>query len=437
MHLIVNHPSVWKAFLAALLIAAAATPLVILLARDLGAIDSPDDERRVHKLPTPRLGGLAIMLGIVCASSLFIEWGFLSGIPRRNIEQLGVIICGAVAICALGVWDDVRGLSWRAKLMGQVGIAFVTIYAPLAGLATASSQLVLPVNRIDPPLIHAITLPTWLGVAVAALWIVALMNMLNFVDGVDGLAAGISAITAGTFAVIAVSYDRTNVGVLAAATCGAAIGFLPYNWRKGGARIFMGDSGSMLLGYLLAVVSLQGVLKTAAAVSLVTPLALLAIPILDTMFVVAKRLKHHQSLATPDRWHLHHRALNVGVPPRAVSAAFWLWTGSLSGFSLALRFADYGNSRHWHTHGLIVLAGFALFALAVTVWLAFVLEILKTPGVRARNVVALALIEREREQPAADAAASSGASVRTGATDSGSDSRHDADSRPNADSSPL
>ncbi|MBC7644358.1 MAG: undecaprenyl/decaprenyl-phosphate alpha-N-acetylglucosaminyl 1-phosphate transferase, partial [Thermoleophilia bacterium] len=230
-----------------------------------------------------------------------------------------------------------------------------------------------------------------------------LMNMLNFVDGVDGLAAGMSAITAGTFAVIAVSYGRTNVGVVAAAACGAAIGFLPYNWRKGGARIFMGDSGSMLLGYLLAVIALQGVLKTAAAVSLITPLALLAIPILDTMFVVAKRLKHHQSIASPDRWHLHHRALNVGVPPRAVAAAFWLWAASLSGFTLALRFADYGNSNDWHAKGLIVLGGFAFFVLAVTFWLAFVLEILKTPSVRARNAAALALIEHERAKVLAEA----------------------------------
>ena len=143
--------------------------------------------------------------------------------------------------------------------------------------------------------------------------------------------------------------------MLAAAVSGAALGFLPHNWRRGGARIFMGDSGSMLLGFLLAVISVQGVLKTTAAISLVIPLALLAVPILDTSFVVLKRMKYGVSVAHPDRWHLHHRLLNVGLSPRRVAATLWAWTASMSAVALALRFVDYGNSEDWNAEGLVVL----------------------------------------------------------------------------------
>jgi UDP-GlcNAc:undecaprenyl-phosphate GlcNAc-1-phosphate transferase len=230
-------------------------------------------------------------------------------------------------------------------------------------------------------------------------WIVAVMNMMNFIDGVDGLAAGQAAIIAATFAIIAASYSRTGIAVLAASTSGAALGFLPHNWRKGGARIFMGDSGSMLLGFLLAVISVQGVLKTTAAISLVIPLALLAVPILDTSFVVLKRLKHGVSIAHPDRWHLHHRLLNVGLSPRRVAATLWAWTAAMSSVALALRFVDYGNSNDWNERGLVVLGFVVAGAVAVTVVLAVQLEIIKSRRVRERN----RRIARQREAERGDA----------------------------------
>jgi UDP-GlcNAc:undecaprenyl-phosphate GlcNAc-1-phosphate transferase len=216
---------------------------------------------------------------------------------------------------------------------------------------------------------------------------------------VDGLAAGQAAIIAATFAIIAASYSRTGIAVLAASTSGAALGFLPHNWRKGGARIFMGDSGSMLLGFLLAVISVQGVLKTTAAISLVIPLALLAVPILDTSFVVLKRLKHGVSIAHPDRWHLHHRLLNVGLSPRRVAATLWAWTAAMSSVALALRFVDYGNSNDWNERGLVVLGFVVAGAVAVTVVLAVQLEIIKSRRVRERN----RRIARQREAERGDA----------------------------------
>src|SRR5690606_10590393 len=162
-------------------------------------------------------------------------------------------------------------------------------------------------------------------------------------------------------------------------------GFLPHNWRKGGARMFMGDSGSLTLGFLLAVISVQGVLKTTAAISLVIPLALLAVPILDTTFVVLKRIRHGVSVASPDRWHLHHRLLNVGLSPRRVAAILWAWTAAMSAVSLALRFVDYGNSKDWNRSGLAVLGFVVAGALAVSIFLAYQLEIFKTRAVRERN----------------------------------------------------
>lgn len=385
MELLRLNPGMWIAVVMAASISLIITPLVILLARRIDAMDHPEDDRRIHSVSTPRMGGVGMCVAVVITASVLVDWSAARGIGRANIEQIAALLACAIAVTLLGAADDWRGLQWRSKLLGQMGIALVAVFAPLAGHASSLDELVLPVRVIDPPLAHAIMIPAWLGVALAVLWMVALMNMLNFVDGVDGLAAGIGVITAATFAIIAASYSRGNIAVLAGAVSGSALGFLRHNFRKGGARIFMGDAGSMLLGFLLAAISLQGVLKTAAAVSLVTPLALLAIPIFDTLFVVAKRVRHGQPVAAADKWHLHHRLLNVGYTPRRVTMAFWLWTASLSSLALALRFVNYGNSHAWRVQGLVVLFGFVSLAIVLTIFLLVTLEIVKTPAVRARN----------------------------------------------------
>ncbi len=388
MDQVLTVPELWRAFLLAMVIAALATPVVIVLARRIGAIDAPDEERRIHEVPTPRLGGIAMLLAIVSVAVTYITFRASSGSEQRALDQLVAVLTCAVGVALVGAWDDWRGMGWRSKLAGQLGLAAAVVFTPLAGVATSVSQLVLPVRVLDLPFVQPISVPASVGAAIAILSIVALMNMMNFIDGVDGLAAGISAISAGTFAIIAASYGRADVAIVAAATSGAAVGFLVHNFARGGARIFMGDAGSMVLGFLLAVIALQGVLKTTAAVSLLIPLALLAVPILDTLFVVSKRLKHGQSLASADRWHLHHRMLNAGYSPRRVSVAFWMWTASLSALALALRFVDYGNSNSWEVSGLLVIGMFALIATMFTVYLLVTLEIIKTRSVRQRNALA-------------------------------------------------
>ncbi|MCW2924439.1 MAG: hypothetical protein JWM98_1843 [Thermoleophilia bacterium] len=397
----------WWAFFTAALVAFALVPFVRRLALRRRVVSAPGEERRIHTEETPLLGGVAMLVGILVAVGWFAPWEHLGGIALLNQRQVVITLLCAFATCAIGAIDDILELSWRPKLFGQVLVAIAVVVAPTrllpAGVDARRAPLV--VERIDLPFLPAVDVPMVLGVALVVLWIVAVMNMLNFIDGVDGLAAGQAAIISATFAIIAASYGRYGVAVLAAATSGAALGFLPHNWRRGGARIFMGDSGSMLLGFLLAVISVQGVLKTTAAISLVIPLALLAVPILDTSFVVLKRLKHGVSVASPDRWHLHHRLLNVGLSPRRVAATLWAWTAAMSSVALALRFVDYGNSRDWNLSGLLVLAFVAGGAGALSLFLAVRLEIIKSRRVRERN----------RRTAAATASAARGGADREGA----------------------
>jgi UDP-GlcNAc:undecaprenyl-phosphate GlcNAc-1-phosphate transferase len=386
----------WWAFVCACAIAWVLMVPLRRLGFRVGAV-ARTDERRQHLGAIPQIGGIGILIALVAATVVFADWDAVFGLALLNQRQLVVTLVCAVAVSALGAIDDIRDIGWRAKLTGQIGIATAVVVVPALWLPEQLSVRRAPLilDIVDLPFLQPIHIPVVVGVAIVVIWIVAVMNMLNFIDGVDGLAAGQAAIIAGTFALIAASYSRMGVAVLAAATSGAALGFLPHNWRKGGARMFMGDSGSLLLGFLLAVISVQGVLKTTAAISLVIPLALLAVPILDTTFVVLKRIRHGVSVASPDRWHLHHRLLNVGLSPRRVAAILWAWTAAMSAVSLALRFVDYGNSKDWNRSGLAVLGFVTAGAVAVSIFLAFQLEIFKSRAVRARN----ARIAAERIAP--------------------------------------
>ena len=211
------------------------------------------------------------------------------------------------------------------------------------------------------------------------------MNVVNFTDGADGLAAGVCTIAAATFAIIALSLDRVDAGILAALTAGAAIGFLWHNFHP--ASIFMGDAGSNLLGLLLACVAIQGVLKTAAVVALFFPLLILAVPALDATFVVAKRIKYRRPVYSADRWHFHHRFTNIGFSQRRTVLYLYGWTLSLAALALAMRFVPYSDDDGTlHAGWTLVIAAFALIALAASVYLVLVLEILKFKRFREREL---------------------------------------------------
>jgi UDP-GlcNAc:undecaprenyl-phosphate/decaprenyl-phosphate GlcNAc-1-phosphate transferase len=340
------------AFVAAAAVAWLLVPYAEKLAFRVGAIDYPK-ERGLHDKPMPRLSGLAILAGAELAG-----WIWLPGDGESH-----AILLGAVAIAAFGVIDDVRGLPALPKLLGQVAAALIPVCTGVR------------VDNLTLPFVGGFELG-WLAYPLTVLGIVAVVNVINFLDGVDGLAAGVCTIAAITLATIALSLERNAAGVLAALTAGAALGFLRHGFPP--ASSFMGDTGSNLLGYLLATASVQGALKTNAVIALAFPLVVLAVPILDTGFVVAKRLKYRQPIYQADSWHFHHRMANIGFSQRRTVAYLYAWTLVMAALALALRFVPYSdNHGHFDALWTIVMVVLILIALAYSVYLVYVLEILK------------------------------------------------------------
>jgi UDP-GlcNAc:undecaprenyl-phosphate GlcNAc-1-phosphate transferase len=355
-----DHPEVLYGAILALVIVALLTPAVGGMARLLGVVDRPDG-RRLNRRPIPRLGGLALFFGIMVPSLAFLD---LSGQTRG-------LLLGAAVATTVGAVDDFRGLAWWNKLGGQ---------AIAAGITVGSGVWV---TRFTFPLVGVHELPHWVGMPASWLWIVAIMNMVNFLDGLDGLAAGICAISGATFAVLALDLGKVQPAILAAIVLGAALGFLRHNFYP--ARIFMGDSGALLLGFTLAAVSIQGLLKTAAAVTLFLPLIALAIPILDTSFVVAKRVKYRRPVYEADRTHLHHRFVNIGFSQRRAALTMYAWCVALAAAALTIDFVHARPHGHWRLWPTLVDGAVGLAALGATVYIVYLLEIVKLANPRIRR----------------------------------------------------
>lgn len=319
-------------------------------------------ERDLHERPTPGLGGLAILAAVIAAGLVFL--------PLQR-EYLGVL-GGAALIASLGALDDRFELHPVPKLLGQLAAASVPV-------ATG-----VYVDHVTLPFLGALDLGP-AGPPLTLLGIVAVVNVVNWTDGVDGLAAGVCLIAAVTFAVLALSLDRDAAGVLAALTAGAAAGFLRHNFHP--ASVFMGDAGSNLLGLLLACVAIQGVLKTAAVVALLFPLMVLAVPAADATFVIAKRIKYRRPVYAPDRWHFHHRFANIGFSQRRTVLYLYGWSLSLALLALALRFVPYSDEAGHLRPGWAALLGvFGAIAVAASVYVVYVLEILKFRRWRERDI---------------------------------------------------
>ncbi len=359
------HPTELDA-LYALLVAGAVTalltPVTMRLARRLGMIDEPR-ERGLSERPTPLLGGLAIFGGVLVAALLFLP----SGYANEPHLWSGVLL-GAAIITTVGALDDRFDLHPALKLLGQVLAAVVVVHFGVG------------VKVITLPFFGHVALPnagvTDGGPLLTVVGLVVMMNVVNFSDGVDGLAAGVCAIIAATMAVIAFDLGRPQPGVLAALTAGAALGFLVYNFPP--ASSFMGDCGANLLGLLMGVIAVEAAVKTAAVVSLVLPLILLAVPFLDTTFVVLKRLKYRQPVYRPDSEHFHHRMARIGFSSRRTITYLYAWTLMLSGLALALRFVPYSDhDGHYNIAWTLVIVAIGLVVAAASVYLVYVLEILK------------------------------------------------------------
>ena len=365
------------AFLVAMAVAALLTPLTARLARRVGAMVMPS-ERGLAERATPALGGLAILAGALVAALFWLPDTILlrhtagTAPGSAGIVHTWTIMAGACLIALVGAIDDVKPLKPQWKLLGQV----------LAALIAVKGGAV--VTDVTIPFIGTLQLPNTGGI-LTVIWLVGLMNVVNFSDGVDGLAAGLCTIVGVAFAVIAFDLNVPGAGILAALTAGAALGFLFHNFYP--ASSLMGDCGANLLGYLLGVVAVVGSIKTGAVVTLVVPLIILAVPFLDTGFVVAKRLKYKRKPWSADANHFHHRMARMGYSPRRTVAYLYGWTLMLAGVAVALRFVPYSNHNGtYHLGWLLVMAAIGLIALAASVYLIYLLEILKFRSRRTREL---------------------------------------------------
>lgn len=345
-------------FLVAFAAAAGLTPLVARLARRVGAVDRVTD-RGLAREATPLLGGLAILAGVLLAAALFLP----------VTERSRGILLAATLITLVGLADDLRDIPAGLKLTGQFAAALICV---LSGVK---------VTNITLPLIGALEFGE-LGGPLTLVGLVFVMNVVNFSDGIDGLAAGVCAISAAAFSIIAFDLFRDNAGVLAAIVAGAAGGFLIWNFHP--ASVFMGDAGSNLLGLLLGAIIVEGSLKTNALVALIVPLIVLAVPFLDTGFVLAKRIKYRRPVYQADSNHFHHRFHRMGFSQRRTVVYLYAWTLIMASLAVLLRYVPYSdNEGRLLLGGSLIMGACFLLALAASVYLVYVLEILKLRRLRA------------------------------------------------------
>ena len=309
------------AFLVAMVVAVAVTPAVIFFAEKTGALDAPD-ARKVHKKPVPRIGGVGIYIAFMAAMLGFLVYGELSD---EALTEIAGLMTGGSLIVLLGLIDDYKNLPAKVKLLGQIVCACVLVAFDVR------------IDFITDPFGDYLYLE-YLAIPATIFWIVGLTNTVNLIDGLDGLAAGVATIASVTICLVALQQGYALVAVLTAALAGAAIGFLFYNFNP--AKIFMGDTGSMFLGFMLAGISVVGAVKSAATIALIVPILALGLPILDTTFAIVRRARNHRPIFKPDKGHLHHRLLAHGFTQKqavllmyVVSALFGLCALALTAVS--------------------------------------------------------------------------------------------------------
>ncbi len=310
-------PNYILAFLIAVVVALAITPGVIFLAAKTGAMDAPD-ARKVHKKPIPRIGGLGIYAAFMVSMLTVMVFTDLSADVFH--ELVGLMVSGTM-IVILGLIDDYTNLPAKVKLAGQIAAACVLVAFDVR------------IDFISDPFGDFLYLEVF-AIPATIFWIVGLTNTVNLIDGLDGLAAGVATIAAVTIFLVALQQDFLLVAVLTAALAGAAIGFLYYNFNP--ARIFMGDTGSMFLGFMLAGISIIGAVKSAATIALIVPILALGLPILDTTFAIVRRYRGGVPIFKPDKGHLHHRLLDLGFTQRQAVLLMYVISALLGLSAVAL-----------------------------------------------------------------------------------------------------
>ena len=298
------------AFIVSFAFTFATTPLVRRFAFKIGAIDIPKDNRRMHKKPTPRIGGLAIIFGFTVATLCFAQ-------PSR---QLYGTLAGAAIIAVMGVIDDCKNLPAKLKFVIQIIAALVVVFAGDIKIDVFTNPNFLSDNPYW-------VLPEWLSVTLTVIWIVFITNAVNFIAGLDGLAAGVSAIMSISLVFISIRVGESPIAILGIALMGSCFGFLPFNFNP--AKIFMGDTGSTFLGFMLATLSIQGVFKSYAVISFAVPLLILGLPLFDALFAMIRRILRGQSPMTADRGHLHHRLVDMGFSQKQTVFILYAISGVL------------------------------------------------------------------------------------------------------------
>ncbi len=280
--------------LTAFVISLVVTPLAIKLAPKIGAMDIPKDNRRMHSRPMPRFGGLAMFAGTEAALAVFVH----------SDPKMIIIIIGGALIYAVGVYDDLKGLKARVKFLLQICCA-IFLYA--GGIQ---------IERVKNPFNQEtyIYFPMWFSAFITVLWIVGITNTINLIDGLDGLAAGVAFIASACISYAAVLSGQYTVGLSMLAVSGGALGFLPYNFHP--AKIFMGDSGSLYLGFMIAAISIFGSTKGATLIATIIPVLVLGLPIFDTAFAIIRRWVNGCPIMEADKGHLHHRIMATGIGQR-------------------------------------------------------------------------------------------------------------------------
>ncbi|MBQ7497432.1 MAG: undecaprenyl/decaprenyl-phosphate alpha-N-acetylglucosaminyl 1-phosphate transferase [Selenomonas sp.] len=311
-------PDYMLAFIIAAGMALLVTPGVIFLAKKTGALDKPD-ARKVHKNPIPRIGGLGIYLAFMAAMTAVLV--LVSVDAEVQQEIIGLMVSGTL-IVVIGLIDDYTNLPAKVKLLGQIIAACVLVIG-----------FDVRIDFITDPFGDYLFLE-YLAVPATLFWIVGLTNTVNLIDGLDGLAAGVSSIAAVTIFLVALQQGFMLVAVLTAALAGAAFGFLYYNFNP--ARIFMGDSGSMFLGFMLAGISVIGAVKSAATIALIVPILALGLPIMDTTFAIVRRYRGGVPIFKPDKGHLHHRLLDLGFTQRQAVLLMYVISALLGLSAVAL-----------------------------------------------------------------------------------------------------
>ncbi|MGF7058861.1 glycosyltransferase family 4 protein [Brassicibacter mesophilus] len=324
----------YLAFFIPLILAYLFTPVAKIIAKKIGAIDVPKDDRRVHKVPIPRLGGLAIYIASMIAMVMFLPFD----------KATAAIMIGGTIIVITGIIDDVKPMPAKLKLVLQILAAFVLIMGDV--------KIEFITNPFDKG--DGLLYLKGFSVPITIFWVVGITNTLNLIDGLDGLSAGVAAIAAVSLFFVASGFGYVQVMIMAAIVAGSAFGFLPHNFNP--AKIFMGDTGALFLGFMLSAIAIEGVMKSFATIAIVVPVLVLGLPIFDTTFAICRRLINKRPIMEADKGHVHHRLLAKGLSQKQTVMVLYMVSAALG--TVAVLLADVRSD-----HGVIILG--VVFSLVI------------------------------------------------------------------------